>query len=101
MREIKYVSLRAKYERRVFIIYTILKIASLIFAIVGMLSLLTFAISQLYSVILNDNIINILGILGFCTLMISPITIISATLYYESAEDYGKYLEKKNKKWLI
>lgn len=98
MREIKYISLRAKYERRVFVIYTVLKKISLVLAIVGILLLV---IIQLCSNVFDDNIITNLGILSFCTLMASPITILSAMSYYASAEDYSEYLEKKNKKWLI
>ena len=99
MKEIKYVSLRAKYERKVLITYKFLKIISVVFAIVG-ISLLV--VMNIYaSTILNENSINLLGIISFCFLMASPIAIISAAIYYATACDYSEYAEKKNKKWLI
>ena len=99
MKEIKCASLRAKYERKVLIIYKFLKIISAVFAIVGISLLVVMNVCA--STILNENNINLLGIISFCSLMASPIAIISAAIYYVTACDYSEYAEKKNKKWLI
>lgn len=99
MKEIKYTSLRAKYERKVFVIYKFLKIISAVSAIVGISLLVVMNVCA--STILNDDSINLLGIISFCSLITSPIAIISAAIYYATAYDYSEYAEKKNKKWLI
>lgn len=95
MREFQYTSKRAKYERKVFIIFSVLKKIALFSALI---SIIIFWLSAFN--VLGEDCNTIIMISG-CFPIISFIIFLIAYIYYADASDYSYYVEKKNKKWLI